>query len=85
MTEPNLELSRRMLLAAAGIGTGAIATAAIASDARAAVSSGQPTAPAPTVAGLHLQFGGDASSEVTVSWHTLTTSPSRPSTPITPG
>ena len=25
----------------------------------------------PAVAGLHLQFGADASSEVTVSWHTL--------------
>src|SRR5215813_8623632 len=27
---------------------------------------------APGVAGLHLQFGGDASTEVVVSWHTPT-------------
>ncbi len=50
-SEFNLELSRRKLLAAAGIGGGPVAT--------------------PPVAGLHLQFGADASSEMVVSWHTL--------------
>ena len=71
---PTLELSRRRLLAAAGIGSGALATspvlraeAATAADAPVPVSG----AIVPPVAGLHLQFGADASSEVTVSWHTL--------------
>ena len=75
--EFNLEFSRRRLLAAAGIGGGAAlapyvigtagAAAAAASDARGASA---PVA-APPVAGLHLQFGADASSEMVVSWHTL--------------
>ena len=72
--EFNLEFSRRRLLAAAGIGGGAAlapyvigpAGAAAASDARGASGSA-----APPVAGLHLQFGADASSEMVVSWHTL--------------
>lgn len=68
----DLELSRRKLLAAAGgaalaaslIGTGG------AEAAPAARRSPDPTA-TPPVAGLHLQFGADASSEMVVSWHTL--------------
>jgi 3',5'-cyclic AMP phosphodiesterase CpdA len=70
-----LELSRRRLLAAAGIGTGALAVASlnVVGEAQAAARPGE--APdlvaTPSVAGLHLQFGADASSEVTVSWHTL--------------
>ncbi|MBV8870377.1 MAG: fibronectin type III domain-containing protein, partial [Acetobacteraceae bacterium] len=73
--EPNLELSRRKLLTAAGVGSGALVAAAFkaAEDARAAalpVESPE-AAGTPAVAGLHLQFGADASSEVTVSWHTL--------------
>jgi hypothetical protein len=70
----NLELSRRKLLAAAGIGSGALAASFSAiGDARAATALPVQPAPGgtPTVAGLHLQFGADASSEITVSWHTL--------------
>ena len=65
------ELSRRRLLAAAGLGTAAAIAGA--GEARASVSaqSAPAKALAPPVAGLHLQFGADASSEVTVSWHTL--------------
>jgi Calcineurin-like phosphoesterase/Purple acid Phosphatase, N-terminal domain len=72
--ESSLELSRRRLLAAAGVGGGALLAASI-------IGTGEgETAPAPPspedvattpVAGLHLQFGADASSEMVVSWHTL--------------
>jgi hypothetical protein len=73
--ESNLELSRRKLLAAAGIGGGmALAPyvmgtrgAAAAPDTRGA---SDPVA-TPPVAGLHLQFGANAASEIVVSWHTL--------------
>jgi hypothetical protein len=73
--EFSLEFSRRRLLAAAGIGGGAVlapyvigtGSAAAAPDTREASSPVQ----APPVAGLHLQFGADASSEIVVSWHTL--------------
>ena len=74
------DVSRRRLLAAAGLGSGALVTASfgVGLDARAATApsaalpAGSPEAvETPTVAGLHLQFGADASSEVTVSWHTL--------------
>jgi hypothetical protein len=71
----NLELSRRKLIAAAGIGSGALVTAAftVIRDAQAAAIPDQLPDPmgTPAVAGLHLQFGADASSEVVVSWHTL--------------
>src|SRR5258708_40186435 len=74
-TEFNLELSRRKLLAAAGIGGAAVAAASLAGsrDAKAAPASARPSPDpaAPPVAGLHLQFGADASSEMVVSWHTL--------------
>src|ERR1700720_3014743 len=78
MTPPaaefNLELSRRKLLTAAGIGGAAVAASLIRTGAaEAAVPS--PLSPdpvtAPPVAGLHLQFGADASSEMVVSWHAL--------------
>ncbi|GGL94938.1 purple acid phosphatase family protein [Nakamurella endophytica] len=72
--------TRRSLLAAAGVG-GAVAAVGLlgAGPAEAATVDGAPAAaPAPArsgtgsrVAGLHLQFGGDASRQVTVSWHTL--------------
>jgi hypothetical protein len=71
-----LEISRRKLLAAAGIGgAAAVASSLVGSseDAYAAVTlrlSSNPMA-TPPVAGLHLQFGADASSEMVVSWHTL--------------
>ncbi len=72
---PSIEVSRRKLLAAAGIGSGAAMAASFAAigETQAATVSGASLAQAatPTVAGLHLQFGADASSEVTVSWHTL--------------
>ncbi|TWB19560.1 purple acid phosphatase-like protein [Rhizobium sp. ERR 1071] len=74
-SDKNFDISRRRLLAAAGIGTGVLLTASFA--------SAEEIAPAPTaigltkpvmtppVAGLHLQFGADASAEMVVSWHTL--------------
>jgi hypothetical protein len=71
----HLELSRRKLLAAAGLGSGAVVTAAFNAigDAPAPALPGQSanSGGTPPVAGLHLQFGADASSEITVSWHTL--------------
>jgi Calcineurin-like phosphoesterase/Purple acid Phosphatase, N-terminal domain len=75
--EFNLELSRRKLLAAAGIGGGAVLAPSLlrAADAATATHSdtrGTPeTLAVPPVAGLHLQFGADASSDIVVSWHTL--------------
>jgi Calcineurin-like phosphoesterase/Purple acid Phosphatase, N-terminal domain len=71
--EPNLELSRRKLLAAAGLGAGALVASPVLGDAQAATVPGKmpESMGASSVAGLHLQFGADASSEVTVSWHTL--------------
>ena len=72
---PQLEMSRRKLLAAAGIGSGVLVAASysVTGQAKAAAAPGHPPEPmaAPAVAGLHLQFGADAASEVTVSWHTL--------------
>jgi hypothetical protein len=65
----NFELSRRRLLAAAGLGAGAAAVSARAT--RPAAAGAPDLAPAPPVAGLHLQFGSDASSQMVVSWHTL--------------
>src|ERR1700676_3458453 len=74
-TEFNLELSRRKLLAAAGLGGGAVVAASLirTGDVQAAPLPGQPPDPVatPPVAGLHLQFGADASSQMVVSWHTL--------------
>ena len=77
----NLKLSRRRLLAAAGIVGGAAVAASVAGSGRAqaadapATASGAAVAPdpltTPPVAGLHLQFGTDASSEMVASWHTL--------------
>jgi 3',5'-cyclic AMP phosphodiesterase CpdA len=73
--EFRLELSRRKLLAAAGVAAGAVAAAPlIATGAAAQTAPATSTASpltAPPVAGLHLQFGTDASSEMVVSWHTL--------------
>ncbi len=71
--EFNLEISRRELLAAAGIGSGvAIAASLLGTDeAKSALSDASTGMVAmPPVAGLHLQFGADASSEMVVSWHT---------------
>ena len=72
---PNFELSRRRLLAAAGIAPGvAIAVSVIGvqtAEAAPAASQAAARVPAPPVAGLHLQFGADAAAEIVVSWHTL--------------
>ena len=70
----DLEVSRRRLLAAAGV-AGALGLAPLA-GARAAQAaadrrSGADPTVTPPVAGLHLQFGADAAAQVTVSWHTL--------------
>ncbi|MFF7330026.1 fibronectin type III domain-containing protein [Streptomyces sp. NPDC008150] len=77
-------LSRRGILAAAGAaGAGIAASPLLGGTASAAPASGadreRAAAPGaagdpvttPTVAGLHLQFGADAATEVVVSWHTL--------------
>jgi phosphodiesterase/alkaline phosphatase D-like protein len=81
MTSPdtgfNLELSRRKLLAAAGIGGGAAVAASLVgigeAEAAPAPTPRRSSDPAmtPPVAGLHLQFGADAATEIVVSWHTL--------------
>ncbi len=76
------ELSRRLLLSAAGF-AGAAATVAPLINAPTASAEpdeggraarpggvGDPVS-TPAVAGLHLQFGADPTSEVVVSWHTL--------------
>src|SRR6202047_713210 len=74
-TKFNLDLSRRKLLAAAGLGGGAVVAASLIgpADAEAATPSRGSRDPVatPPLAGLHLQFGADASSEMVVSWHTL--------------
>ncbi len=74
-SEFNLELSRRKLLAAAGIAGGAAVAATLVGP---GVALAAPDAPpsadpltTPPVGGLHLQFGADASSEMVVSWHAL--------------
>src|SRR5258708_37068457 len=69
-TEPHLEISRRALLAAAGVAASPLLLSAIAGAAPTTHPAGDPVA-TPPVAGLHLQFGADASSEMVVSWHTL--------------
>src|SRR6516165_654556 len=71
----DLELSRRKLLAAAGIAGAAVMAAPLIGTGAAqtlptARRSPDPV-PTPPVAGLHLQFGADASSVTVVSWHTL--------------
>ena len=75
MTTPNmglnLEISRRKLFAAAGVSAAAATPLIRASDTSAASATLPQPVTVPPVAGLHLQFGADASSEVTVSWHTL--------------
>jgi Purple acid Phosphatase, N-terminal domain/Calcineurin-like phosphoesterase len=73
--QSDLELSRRKLMAAAGIGAGAMVAASLIGTGGAEAAPASPPAPdpvaTPPVAGLHLQFGADASSEMIVSWHTL--------------
>jgi 3',5'-cyclic AMP phosphodiesterase CpdA len=67
----DIDLSRRRLLAAAGLGAAAVAEALTPTGpAEATGAPGDPAA-SPPVSGLHLQFGADAASEMVVSWHTL--------------
>jgi hypothetical protein len=67
-----LDLSRRKLLAAAGV-TALAASLGGGEEAEAALAVRGSSAPAgvPPVHGLHLQFGAAAASEMVVSWHTL--------------
>lgn len=70
----DMEVSRRRLLAAAGLAPGLLVSSGIAATpaSRAALPGVLPgQSGAPVVSGLHLQFGADAASEITVSWHTL--------------
>jgi len=71
----NLELSRRKLLAAAGIAGGAAVAASFIGTSGALAAPGAPPShdplTPPPVTGLHLQFGADAASEMVVSWHAL--------------
>jgi hypothetical protein len=75
----DLDLCRRKLLAAAGIAGAAIVASPLAQAAdgqvgrQAVLPESRSTDPAttPPVAGLHLQFGANASSDMAVSWHTL--------------
>ena len=69
-------ISRRALLTAAGVGGAALAAGPVLGAGTAAAatlpSQSWPTRrPRRGSAGLHLQFGADASREVVVSWHTL--------------
>jgi hypothetical protein len=64
----DLEVSRRRLLAAAGLGA---AAAGLATTRAAKGATRAPGPAAPPVAGLHLQFGADASAQMTISWHSL--------------
>ena len=70
--ERSFDLSRRKLLAAAGMT--AVAVSLIGTgEVEAALPFSRPSDPVtgPPVHGLHLEFGADASSEMVVSWHTL--------------
>jgi hypothetical protein len=74
-SEFSLELSRRKLLAAAGIAGGAAVAASIigigAARAAPAASPSLDPVMTPPVGGLHLQFVADPSSEIVASWHAL--------------
>lgn len=73
------EVTRRRLLTAAGLGVAGLAVVGTGADVAQAdrpersrrSRAGADPGRTPPVAGLHLQFGADASREVVVSWHTL--------------
>ena len=67
----SLEISRRRLLAAVGLSGGAALASPLLDSATAAETQTAGPVAAPPVAGLHLQFGGDAAAQMAVSWHTL--------------
>jgi hypothetical protein len=67
-----MELSRRKLLASAGITGIALAIIDIGdAETPRSVRRSHDAPEAPPVGGLHLQFGADAATEMTVSWHTM--------------
>ena len=70
-TGSNVELSRRKLLAAAGIAT--VASFFGTGEAVSAISirTSSDAKTVPPVHGLHLQFGKSAATQMVVSWHTL--------------
>ena len=75
-SETDFDLSRRRLLAAAGLVGGAAVGGAFAATTPAEAADKFAVGPAdgtsaPPVSGLHLQFGADAASQVVVSWHSL--------------
>src|SRR5215475_8969402 len=61
----DFEISRRRLLAAAGLGGGALLASTLIGE---SAETPPLRANVPPVFGLHLQFGEDASSEMVVSW-----------------
>ncbi len=74
----DIDASRRRLLIAAGLAGGGISLASVAPENAQAKgglelskASRSGTDMAPLIAGLHVQFGEDASTEVAVSWHSL--------------
>jgi hypothetical protein len=69
LSDFDLDVSRRRLLAAAGLGGAALAVLPATPAAASAAAPSQPAVPG--VDGLHLQFGSDASSQMAVSWHSL--------------
>lgn len=74
-SEFDLQLSRRKLIIAAGVAGGAaVWSSLLGPGAATAAPAAPPSSDPPTtppVAGLHLQFGADAASEMIVSWHTM--------------
>jgi len=68
--DAGLDVSRRRLLAAAGLGAVVAGMVGETTPADAAPSS-LAAIETPPVAGLHLQFGADAASEIVISWHSL--------------
>ena len=69
--QSGFELSRRKLLAAAGITVAAVALAGVGEAEPLAIRRSSDPVTTDPVHGLHLQFGADAASEMVVSWHTL--------------
>ena len=78
-TPTERELSRRLLLGAAGFAGAAVTLAPLVNATTASAETDDhdrrprpgDAVSTPAVAGLHLQFGADPTSQVVVSWHTL--------------
>ncbi len=76
-TSPKSAVSRRALLTAAGLGGLGLGVAPLLAGSAQAAQEDTSSRPAtvdptvPRIAGLHLQFGADASRDVVVSWHSL--------------